>query len=166
MIPIPDLIPYLPLKVKYTSAIIHAANPDRHIAYLLCEPRNYEAVKHKDEYLYVSLRKYEGGAFSVYFNDGSPKVFSEKELTGNGSDGRYWRFEMDNEGRWKIYRSDIKKYLCTDLTLRTAEEASESLKYWLLNPIVPKPGYSPTAWGNRLVKQSLALDGSPAPSTH
>lgn len=166
MIPIPDLIPDLPLKVKYTSAIIHAANPDKHITYLLCEPRNYEAVKHKDKYLYVSLNKYESGASPIYFSDDSPKVLSEKELTGSGSDARLWRLEMDHEGRWTIYRSDIKKYLCTDLTLRTAEEAPNYLKYWLLNPIVPKPDYSPMAWANRLIKQSLALDGSPATSTH
>lgn len=165
MIPIPDLIPDLSLKVKYTSAIIHTANPDKHIVYLLCEPRNYEAVKHKDKYLYVSLKKYESGTFPIYFNDDASKAFSEKELTGSGSDARSWRLEMDHDGRWKIYRSDIKKYLCTDLTLRTAEDAPEYLKYWLLNPIVPKPGANPMAWSNRLIKQSLALDDSPETST-
>lgn len=152
LVPIPDLIEPLPLKLKYISAILHRLNPNSNIIYILSDPRTYQPIKYKGEYVYVPLSKYENSGCYVRYGSNHSNDLSEKELTGSGSLGTGWWCSLSPDGLWAFYLASAKKYLCTDLVLRTLEEDSEGLRYWGLNPIVPREGYSQKAWGQRVIR--------------
>lgn len=155
LISIPSLIKKLPLKVKYTCAILHKAHPNTGIVYVLSKPGNYEAVKYNGEYMFTTLNKYESGGCFLYYGNNSVKRISEKLLTGRGSTSANWRCQLEPNGQWVFYFSSIKKYLCTDLVLRSANEDNNGLRYWALNPILPTAGYSPRAWSRVMIKPNI-----------
>lgn len=152
IIPIPDLIENLNLKVKYASAIVHKIHSMQDIIYVLCSPDNFEPVKYNGEYVYTSLKQYLGGANYVYYGNNSTKSMSEKQLTGNGSSDACWRSKLDNEGLWVFYNTASARYLCRDFKMRRKDEDLEGLRYWALNPIIPEDDYSQKEWSRMMIR--------------
>lgn len=155
IIPIPDLIENLNLKVKYASAIAHTIHPKQDIIYVLCSPNDFEPVKYNGEYVYTSLKQYLGGANYVYYGNNSTKRLSEKQLTGNGSSNASWRSKLDNKGLWVFYNTASARYLCRDFKMRRKDEDHEGLRYWALNPIIPEEGYSQKAWSRMMIQADI-----------
>lgn len=152
LLAIPSLITPMPLRVKYLSAILHKANPGADITYILSEPDSFSPVKYQGEYIYLSMREYDSGSSYIYYGDASVNRLSEHLLTGQGSTGASWETKIEQDGRWVLYSSRLKQYLCRDLKLRGAQQDPQGLRYWVLNPIVPTPGHSHKAWSKAMIK--------------
>lgn len=152
LIPIPDLISDMPLKVKYMSAILHKANPGVNIVYALSDPTNYSPVKYKGEHVYLSMKTYNSGETFIYYGNNTVNDLSERLLTGKGSSSASWSTKLEKSGQWLFYSRTAQRYLCRDLKLRTESEDTQGLRYWVLNPVVPTSGYGYKAWSRLMIK--------------
>lgn len=141
LIPIPDLISSVPLKIKYLSGIIYSVLPPRvlGINYILCKPETYTPVKHQGEYLRVALPHYADCMTMIDLGIDGADILTEGALSNTSRGTHKWDFALQADGLWTVKSRLSGLYLCTDGRLRTAEEDTQGLRYWLLNPIIPTP---------------------------
>lgn len=141
LIPIPDLISDIPLKMKYIwglQALSEESNKGQW--FVLCNPKTAEPIFHKGNFLsFTLLRNSTDQQTTLYLNDNRQKVAHESYFETGSSTNPVWFFEMNQtSGLWTV-RSGRGAYLCRDFKVRTLEEDTEELRFWLINPVT-RPG--------------------------
>ena len=131
---IPSLISDLPLKVKYFSGILDLIRPQRVAStmYVLSDPERYVMIPYKTKFLSVMLPRYESQQVFVYIGAGAYQLFEEE-----GRSMTTWYARMQETGLWTLQSITSRRFLCRDFVLRTAEEDSQNLRFWGLNPSIP-----------------------------
>lgn len=138
---IPDLISDRALKVKYLCGILDRAqlNP-RRPWYVLSTPDYTEAVKKDGWYLMISLAHYESFP-GVYIYVGDDPLETVNDPLGKYPNTR-WEARLGEDGRWTFVSLGTDRYLCRDLKVRTQAEDTTDLRFWALNPAIPREGVS------------------------
>lgn len=133
---IPSLISDVPLKVKYFSGILDLIRPQRVAStmYVLSDPERYVMIPYKTKFLSVMLPRYESQQVFVYIGAGAYQLFEEE-----GRSMTTWYARMQETGLWTLQSITSRRFLCRDFVLRTAEEDSQNLRFWGLNPSIPTP---------------------------
>lgn len=133
---IPSLISDVPLKVKYFSGILDLIRPQRVAStmYVLSDPERYVMIPYKTKFLSVMLPRYESQQVFVYIGTGAYQLFEEE-----GRSMTTWYARMQETGLWTLQSITSRRFLCRDFVLRTAEEDSQNLRFWGLNPSIPTP---------------------------
>ena len=131
---IPSLISDLPLKVKYFSGILDLIRPQRVAStmYVLSDPERYVMIPYKTKFLSVMLPRYESQQVFVYIGTGAYQLFEEE-----GRSMTTWYARIQETGLWTLQSITSRRFLCRDFVLRTAEEDSQNLRFWGLNPSIP-----------------------------
>ena len=145
---IPSLISDIPLKVKYFSGILDLIRPQRVAStmYVLSDPESYVMTPYKTKFLTVMLPRYESQQVFVYIGTGAYQLFEEE-----GRSMTRWYARMQETGLWTLQSIISRRFLCRDFVLRTAEEDSQNLRFWGLNPAIP------TVNGNRYSLANLFI---------
>lgn len=145
---IPSLISDIPLKVKYFSGILDLIRPPRVAStmYVLSDPESYVMTPYKTKFLTVMLPRYESQQVFVYIGTGAYQLFEEE-----GRSMTRWHARMQETGLWTLQSITSRRFLCRDFVLRTAEEDSQNLRFWGLNPAIP------TVNGNRYSLANLFI---------
>jgi MAC/Perforin domain. len=145
---IPSLISDIPLKVKYFSGILDLIRPPRVAStmYVLSDPESYVMTPYKTKFLTVMLPRYESQQVFVYIGTGAYQLFEEE-----GRSMTRWYARMQETGLWTLQSIISRRFLCRDFVLRTAEEDSQNLRFWGLNPAIP------TVNGNRYSLANLFI---------
>ena len=145
---IPSLISDIPLKVKYFSGILDLIRPQRVAStmYVLSDPESYVMTPYKTKFLTVMLPRYESQQVFVYIGTGAYQLFEEE-----GRSMTRWYARMQETGLWTLQSITSRRFLCRDFVLRTAEEDSQNLRFWGLNPAIP------TVNGNRYSLANLFI---------
>lgn len=140
LIPIPDLISDVPLKIKYLTGMIYQSMSGSYSAinYALCNPLNYQAFKYKGKYIRVALRDYADAMEVLHIGVDGGDILTESTLQNASSSERHkWDFAIQDNHLWTIKSRLSGKYLCTDGSLKALAEDSANTRFWLLNPIIP-----------------------------
>lgn len=155
IVPIPDLIEPINLKVKYISGIWYELHPKRNLVFVFCDPETYEPIKYNGQYISTNSNVYGNSErfVRIYYGNNIPQVFSEKMLSGSGADYAEWDQELDYERGWTFRSFKTEKYLCRDLKMRSSEEDTQGLRFWLLNPILAGENQTPYVWAKRMLKK-------------
>ncbi len=130
VIPVADLIEDVALKIKYLEGISLSR------LYALCNPKDYSRVYFEEKALSVGLLTYDTCQDDIHL-DGSRKNLTYEESIGlsSSSTSKYrWTLTLQPSGLWTIRAEATNKYYCVDGQLRTADEDSTGLRYWLLMP--------------------------------
>ena len=135
ILPIPDLISNIPLKIKYISGILHNVFPA--INYILCNPKTFQPIKLNNQYLRVALLGYNDGMNLIHLGIDGGQILTESYITSMPYKRHKWDLEQHQNGLWTIRSRASGMYLCTDKQLRAIDADSNGQRYWLLNPIIP-----------------------------
>lgn len=155
LVPIPDLIADIPLKVKYISGVLMETRPSKQsvINYILCNPSSYEPFKLKGKYVRLALKSYGDAVGRLRLGLDASKVLQETDFTGVGVKEHEWTYELQTNGLWTIKSRVSGRYLCTDAQMREENEDTKDLRFWLLNPIVPTPNGNSRSISQLLIRR-------------
>ncbi len=149
LIPIPDLITDIPLKVKYTAGILHRSmrsitlGKSSQITYLLSDPKTFEPIQVEGKSITLVLDSYKDEQTYLYLDsfrsDEFLKASMVKGLKDSDTSILRWDFRLQPNGLWLIRcladYNDL--FFCRDMKLRSKEEDKDGLRFWGLNPIIP-----------------------------
>ncbi len=150
LIAIPDLIGDIPLKVKYTAGILHRSlrnmtlGKSSELTYYLAEPESFDLIDLDGKPLTLVLNSYRDTQSFLYLGDSKMgRMLKSSMLDGlnfSADQALKWALELQENGLWviKSVASRGKLYLCRDMKVRTKEEDRNALRFWSLNPLVPK----------------------------
>ncbi len=138
---IPNLIDDLSLKIKYLSAIVFFSNSNRYIHYYLCDPKTFKAIEFEESPIILGMSAYKDKPHCRLYSETSNKILSEEVIVNKENYGTYHKAMLQEDGLWTFLDIDTKRFLCRDLKYRTAQDDSEGLRFWALNPVIPKEGY-------------------------
>ena len=147
LIPIPDLIPNIPYKIKYTAGILNCIKKVNHpnervmTSYVLCDPKECKPIKLNGKFLIAYLRDFRS-IDEVDINVGTNSIYDSNlgfylPAYKRGTD---WDLTLNNDAYWTIKHPKDGTYLCRDLKQRTEAEDPDGMRFWLLNPILTGDG--------------------------
>lgn len=161
LVPIHDLIPDVPLKIKYICGIIDAikknTSPSTSAAttFVFCEPKTFTPVLYNGEYIHTKLLSFETQSYTtVFYGNGSFHPLSEYTFTGKEEAGEPWIPSLNENGLWTLQNNSSKRFLCYDLVMRSELEDTQGKRFWMLNPILPSVYGGDYTWSNMLIKKN------------